>query len=141
MDTSVKGLNKWANSHTYYPLDFVRIGLGVFLFMKGVSVFTHHTELEDSISPFSNFMGGMWVLHYVALAHLLGGVLIVFGLLTRWSLIIQLPILFGAIAINFFGIMNVQNLLMALLALVVSVFFIFYGGGRHSADYFYKMQK
>ena len=141
MDTSIKGLNKWANAHTYYPLDVLRIGLGVFLFMKGVSFISHSREFEDLIAPVANFLGGWWVFHYVASAHIMGGVLISFGLLTRWCLIAQLPILFGAIAINFFGVMNVPNLLAALLALVVSVFFIFYGSGKHSADYFFKMQK
>lgn len=33
---TIKTLNKWANAHTYYPLDILRIALGIFLFMKGV---------------------------------------------------------------------------------------------------------
>src|SRR6478609_648815 len=140
MDTSIKGLNKWANAHTYYPLDVLRIGLGLFLFMKGVSFISQHREFEDLIAPIANFLGGWWFFHYVAIAHTLGGFLICCGLLTRWCLIAQLPILFGAIAINFFGEMNVLNLIAALLALTISVFFIFYGSGKHSADYYFKMQ-
>jgi uncharacterized membrane protein YphA (DoxX/SURF4 family) len=83
----------------------------------------------------------MFAFHYIAAAHIVGGTIIVFGLLTRWAIIAQLPILLGAILINFFGEMNVGNLIMALIALIVSVFFLFYGSGKHSADYFFKMEK
>ena len=30
---TIKSLNKWANAHTYYPLDLLRVALGVFLFI------------------------------------------------------------------------------------------------------------
>lgn len=141
MDTSIKHLNKWANAHTYYSLDILRIALGVFLIMKGYSFVTQHREFADIIAPISNFLGGMFTLHYVAFAHMLGGFLITFGLLTRWCLIAQIPILIGAVAVNFFGIMNVENLILSFITLCISIFFIIYGSGKHSADYFFKMEK
>lgn len=141
MDTSIKGLNKWANAHTYYPLDILRICLGVFLFMKGVTFIGNNRDFEDLIAPVSNFLGGMFTLHYVAFAHILGGIMIAFGLLTRWSLIAQLPILLGAIAINFFGVMDFQNFVLATSSTILSVFFIIYGSGKHSADYYFKMHQ
>ena len=141
MDTSVKGLNKWANTHTSYPIDILRVALGVFLVLKGVSFITNNRDFEDLIAPVSNFLGGMFAFHYIAAAHIVGGTIIVFGLLTRWAIIAQLPILLGAILINFFGEMNVGNLIMALIVLIVSVFFLIYGSGKHSADYFFKMEK
>lgn len=141
MDTSVKGLNKWANRHTSYPIDILRVALGVFLVLKGISFITNNRDFEDLIAPVSNFLGGMFAFHYIAAAHIVGGTIIVFGLLTRWAIIAQLPILLGAILINFFGEMNVGNLIMALIVLIVSVFFLIYGSGKHSADYFFKMEK
>jgi uncharacterized membrane protein YphA (DoxX/SURF4 family) len=141
MDTSIKGLNKWANRHTSYPIDIVRVVLGVFLVMKGISFITNNRDFEDLIAPVSNFLGGMFVFHYIAAAHIVGGTIIVFGLLTRWAIIAQLPILMGAILINFFGEMHVGNLIIATIALIVSVFFLFYGSGKHSADYYFKMEK
>jgi putative oxidoreductase len=42
----------------------------------------------------------MFQVHYIASAHFLGGILIVFGLLTRWAILAQLPILIGAVLIN-----------------------------------------
>ena len=138
---SVKELNKWANTHTYLPIDLLRIALGIFLFMKGISFITNIQYLADLISPIDKIGGGMFLIHYIAPAHMVGGIMIVFGLLTRWAIIAQLPILIAAIIINFMGEMHSQNLLLALLTLAICVFFLFYGSGKHSADYYFKMQK
>lgn len=141
---NVKTLNKWANAHTYLPVDLTRMALGVFLFVKGITFITNIQYLSDLISRIDNIEHGMYgwfIIHYIASAHFLGGILIFFGLLTRWAIIAQLPILAGAVIINFMGEMHHQNLLLALLTLVVCVFFAFYGSGKNSADYFFKMEK
>jgi uncharacterized membrane protein YphA (DoxX/SURF4 family) len=138
---SVKNLNKWANTHTYLPVDLVRIALGVFLFMKGISFITNIQYLNDLISPIDRIGGGMFLVHYIAPAHMVGGIMIAFGLLTRWAIIAQLPILIGAIVVNFMGEMQSQNLLLALLILGIYIFFLFYGSGKNSADYYFKMQQ
>lgn len=138
---SVKSLNKWANAHTYLSLDLVRMILGVFLFIKGISFITNTQYLEDLISPIDKVGGGMFLIHYVAPAHMVGGIMIVFGLLTRWAIAAQLPILVGAVIVNFMGEMHSQNLLIAMLTLGICIFFLFYGGGKNSADYYFKMEK
>lgn len=138
---TVKNLNKWANAHTYYPLDLVRVALGVFLFLKGVEFMTSHEQMAEIVRPFQEMPGGMILLHYIAPAHFVGGFLIVIGLLTRWAVFAQLPILFGAVLTNFLGEMNMSNLILAIIALLVCIFFLVYGSGKHSADYYLKMQK
>ena len=138
---TIKSLNKWANAHTYYPLDLLRIALGVFLFIKGINFISNSQILIDLIKPIQNLAGVMVVIHYVAPAHLIGGILIAFGLLTRWSVIAQLPLLIGAVLINFIGEMNVANLIIASVVLLLCVFFVFYGSGKHSVDYYLKMQQ
>ncbi|WP_222984533.1 DoxX family protein [Flagellimonas meishanensis] len=138
---TVKNLNKWANAHTYYPLDLLRVAFGVFLFVKGVEFMSNHEQMMVMAAPFEDMPGGMIILHYIAPAHFVGGFLIVVGLLTRWASIAQLPILLGAILTNFLGEMNTVNLIMALVAFMVCIFFIVYGSGKHSADYYLKMQK
>lgn len=138
---NIKYLNKWANAHTYLSVDLVRMALGVILFLKGISFITNTQYLADLLSPIDRFGGGMIFLHYVASAHILGGILIFFGLLTRWAIIIQLPILIGAVVISFMGQMHTQNLLFSLVTLSICVAFIIYGSGKHSADYYFKMQE
>ncbi len=138
---TVKNLNKWANAHTYYPLDLLRVAFGVFLFVKGVEFMTNHEQMMVMAAPFQDMPGGMIILHYIAPAHFVGGFLIVVGLLTRWASIAQVPILLGAILTNFLGEMNTTNLILAIVAFLVCIFFIVYGSGKHSADYYLKMQK
>lgn len=138
---TIKSLNKWANAHTYYPLDLLRVALGVFLFMKGVEFMSNHTQMAEVVRPFENMPGGMLIIHYLAPAHFVGGFLIVVGLLTRWAVLAQLPILIGAVLTNFLGEMNSTNLILASVTLLVCIFFLFYGSGKHSADYYLKMQK
>ncbi|MCF7560071.1 DoxX family protein [Sabulilitoribacter multivorans] len=138
---TIKSLNKWANKHTYLPLDLLRIALGVFLFLKGIDFMSNSAMLVELFKPMQNMAGGMIMVHYVAPAHFIGGILIGFGLLTRWAIIAQLPILIGAIAINFVGEMSSSNLILATITLLACVFFLVYGSGKRSLDYYFKMQQ
>jgi uncharacterized membrane protein YphA (DoxX/SURF4 family) len=137
----IKSWNKWANAHTYYPLDLLRIALGVFLFIKGIDFMSNAEMLMDLFRPLKNLAGGMIAVHYVIPAHFIGGLLIVFGLLTRWAVIAQLPILIGAVLINFLGEMNTTNLILSIVVLLLCIFFLFYGSGKHSVDKYLKMEK
>lgn len=138
----IKKLNKWANSHTYYPIDILRIALGVFLVYKGIYFFKNSSYLESLLMElkFDGLSSLLWSIHIIGLLHFVGGILIIFGLLTRLTLIFHLPIILGAVVINFIGSMITPNLTQASIVLVVSLFFIFYGSGRHSADYDFKME-
>ena len=137
----IKLLNKWANAHTYYPLDILRVALGVFLFIKGIDFIQNSEVLTELIKPFKSYAGGMLIIHYIAPAHFVGGLLIAFGLLTRLAIIVQFPIIIGAVITNFLGEMDITNLILSLVAFIVCVFFLFYGSGKHSVDYKLKMQK
>jgi len=138
---TIKTLNKWANAHTYFPLDLIRIALGVFLFIKGINFMGNTEMLMSLFEPIENMTGGMLIIHFVAPAHFVGSILIATGLLTRWAILIQLPILIGAVLINFVGEMNSNNLIIALIILLTCVFFLLYGSGKNSLDYYFKMQK
>lgn len=138
---TVKSLNKWANAHTYHSLDILRIIVGVFLFTKGVSFITNTEYYTQLVEPIKNIGGGMLFVHYIISAHMVGGIMIIFGLLTRWAIIAQLPILLAAFLVNFIGEMNIGNLILSLLLFSICIFFLFYGSGKHSADYYFKMQQ
>lgn len=137
----IKTLNKWANKHSYYPIDIVRILLGAFLFYKGIYFMSNLPILINLYEPVKPILGDMLLVHYIAPAHFVGGLLIVFGLLTRWAIVAQLPILIGAVLINFIGEMNTTNLLISLTVLLLCIFFLFFGSGKHSVDKYLKMQK
>lgn len=139
MRTVVK-LNKWANAHTNFMIDALRIATGLFLVYKGILFASQTQYLVDILGPSGKSLGASFILvHYVAMSHLCGGLLIALGLLTRFSLLAQLPILIGAVIVNFIGVMDVGNLLQALVVLILALFFVFYGSGKHSMDYSLKM--
>ena len=134
MQTILK-LNRWANAHTNFATDLLRILFSIFIFYKGV-LFLEETEYLYNILKPVNAEGTYFVLvHYVALSHLCGGIFIAMGLMTRISSLLQLPILAGAILINFVGVMNTANLFEACIGFSLCVFFLFYGSGKHSVDY------
>ncbi|NAS12403.1 DoxX family protein [Poritiphilus flavus] len=137
----IKTLNKWANAHTYYWLDLIRVALGVFLIAKGVSFMSNLELMTEVMKPFENLPGSWLIMHYVIGAHFVGGFMIIVGFLTRWCALLQVPILIGAILVNFIGVMDLNNLLIALAVFLACIFFVVYGSGKHSADYYLKMQK
>lgn len=137
---TIKHLNKWANGHSqYYYFDFARWILGAFLFYKGVEFMIHRDYLAQIISTNQwEFWGGIAV-HYVAFAHLCGGLFIVLGLLTRVAAGLQLPILLGAVYFNL-ATTNGTELWLAIIALMGSLLFLIIGSGKHSVDYSLKLQ-
>jgi len=121
MKAIIKKLNKWANSNTYYPIDILRIALGVFLIIKGISFIKDSSHLEELLVGLDDFSVMVWMVHYVGMFHFVGGILLIFGLLTRVVLIIQLPVFVGAVLINFFAIFHTQSFTEALIVLVLSL--------------------
>lgn len=138
---TIKKLNKWTNrNNPFYLLDMARWFLGGFLFFKGINFMTNAEYLQDILAPNKGFFSTIMIYHYVTITHLGGGLLILFGLLTRIAAAIQIPILTGAVAVNFLFAMNHRNLLEAGIALILSLFFVVVGSGKHSADYGLQMQ-
>lgn len=131
--------NRWANAHTNFFTDALRILFGAFIFFKGI-FFLDQTDYIYNLFREISDEGTYFVLvHYVALAHLCGGFFIMLGLMTRWCAVLQLPILLGAILVNFLGDMNPGNLVQATLGFLACCFFVYYGSGKHSVDYSMKL--
>lgn len=136
---TVDKLNKWANARTNIVFDMLRIATGVFFFIKGLQFMNQTEMVMDLIKPLNNSFGLMVISHYVAMSHFAGGLLIAFGLLTRLSCLFQLPIVAGAVWINFAVAMDIGNLVQASAALILTAFFLVYGSGKHSVDYSMKL--
>jgi len=132
-------MNKWANAHTTIGLDILRIGFGIFLFWKGMHFVGQTKELSHILSPDGSAPISMLLAHYIAMSHFAGGLLVSVGLLTRLALAFQLPILIGALVVNFSGAMDTWETTQAVLAFATACFFIVIGSGKHSVDYTLKM--
>ena len=83
-------------SNRYYAIEFLRMFLGGLLFLKGYFFIENISEIYGLIEEnmeYSSFI----VAHYVAIAHLVGGLMLAFGLFTRLASLVQLPVLIGAV--------------------------------------------
>jgi putative oxidoreductase len=90
-------IEHWADTHHPVWLDLLRLCLGIFLFVKGIVFISDISQLERLLITINIDWASMWFAHYIAFAHLVGGLLIAIGLETRPAILFQLPILIGAV--------------------------------------------
>lgn len=131
----------WAESHRELWLDCIRIYLGLGLLARGLLLITN-----TSTGYFVDLLqrtGQPWLLtgtmlHYVMLAHFIGGVLLTIGFLTRLAALVQIPVLIGAVFIvhRQDGLFAMgQSLEFSALVLFLLVVVAINGAGKYSLDY------
>ncbi len=133
----IKILNSCLSADKMIAYDAIRIYLGLGLFFKGIQFITNPTSLSLLMEGSQLQVLPVMVLHYIALAHLVGGLLLSAGLATRVAALVQVPILFGAV---FFihlsqGVATThQNFEFAALVLFLLIIFSILGAGNFSVD-------
>lgn len=137
-------MEAYGESHHSVGLSILRALLGFIIFFKGI-VFIQDTGalaqlIQESYFPW--FTVGL--AHYVAFAHLAGGILIFLGLVTRIAILFQIPVLLGAIFLVNAprGVFTGNGeLLFSILVLLLLIFFFFWGSGPLSVDQYMKTHK
>ena len=133
-------IHQWSLSHHPRWLVVLRVALGLCLFIKGFSFMINATILERFIEYNPIFSKAWWLPIAITWAHLLGGVLIIVGLLTRWAVLLQLPILLGSVI--FLSKNSVlgsgPELAFTVFILLLLVFFLVEGGGPLSFDNYFR---
>ncbi|HXB01672.1 MAG TPA: DoxX family protein [Opitutaceae bacterium] len=134
-------LTTWAESRRELWLDCIRIYLGLGLFARGL-LLIWNVRTDFFINMLSR-SGETWLLsatllHYVALAHFVGGAMLTLGLLTRLAALVQIPILAGAVFIvhrpdGLFALG--QSLEFSALVLFLLCVICISGAGRLSLDH------
>ena len=135
----IQKIEDWGDRHHPKWIDMLRIILVLIIFIKGVQ----YVGDTDSLWKMMENSKFPWVslapVHYVGFAHLVGGVLIMMGLMTRLAIVFQLPILIGAVifvnAQRGFFIVN-SELSFSLVVLFLLLFFLVEGSGPLSVDEF-----
>ena len=124
---------------THHPkwLDLLRIILGLLLLFKGIDFVSDTQSLTAMLSNSQFAWVSLGLAHYVAFAHLVGGIFIALGLMTRMAVLVQLPILIGAVVFinaqkGFYS--ENSELLLSVIVLALLVFFLVYGSGPISVD-------
>lgn len=113
----------------------IRIYLGIALCVRGALLLSDPSAITVLAGANKVYM---WYAYIIG-AHLVGGLLLAFGFLTRFAALIQLPVLAGAV---FFihleqGLMTVgQSLELATLVLVLLLIFSLFGAGAVSLDHY-----
>ena len=138
---TIQKIEHWGDAHHAKWLDVLRIILGLFILVKGVS-FISDTDaqkdwfIQNNAFGFSGLMA-MAVVHLVAFAHLVGGILITIGLVTRFAAVVQIPILLGAVFfVNLtqgFSALN-SELWLSVIVLMLLILFWVVGSGPYSVD-------
>jgi len=139
----MKNLNEcrqWLVDHEDAFRDLVRIYLGIGLFIKGVYFMSHQDDLNQLLQRLdSASFAQAAAAHVVIPVHLVGGILLALGLLTRVAALAQIPILLGAVFYVYLPKMTLieprQNLEFSLLVLFLLVLLFLFGAGRYSLDY------
>jgi len=138
----VHKIESWGDTHHPAVWDAVRIALGIFLFLKGMAFMDNTADLRSIIEAQDTIIfppsAIMALVYYVTFAHMVGGIMIALGILTRFSSIIQIPIVLGAVFVNdsLLSPINAQ-LWYSVVALVLLVIFIIIGSGRFSLDKYF----
>lgn len=123
----------WFNNNTNLAYALIRSFLGVALFIRGIILASdpaYITSLagEDKI---------YWWYSYITVAHLIGGLSLAVGLLTRLGAFLQIPVLFGAVFLVHLkqGLLSVgQSLELSVLVLVLLLIYFAFGAGALSVD-------
>ena len=139
--TLIHRIQHWGDTHHPKWIDIIRMALGVFLCYKGYTFIQDMSSVMGLLS--SQFSFGSFTMmllgHLIAFAHILGGVLLVLGMLTRFACLIQIPILIGAIIfvnLNQGLWQPFSELWISILVLLLLIYFLIVGNGPWS---FYKL--
>ncbi|WP_026260254.1 DoxX family protein [Segetibacter koreensis] len=125
--------------YTFFNLA-LRLVTGLLLLLKGIYFVSHSQQLEAIIMSSNARPAVTFLVGYITFAHLFGGAFIMLGLLTRFAVILQIPILIGALYFNLtpnaFG--TGGELLLSIVVLVLLIYVLLYGSGHVSMDDYLK---
>lgn len=132
-------IEHWGDTHHPRWLDVLRLVLGIAIFFRGATFLGNTETLRVYLTSTNIPEVYTWAaVHYIAFAHLVGGILIAIGLLTRVAVGVQLPILLGAVfLVNLpqgFTFLN-SELWASLVVLVLLIVFFILGSGPYSLDH------
>jgi uncharacterized membrane protein YphA (DoxX/SURF4 family) len=118
-------------------MDSLRIFLGIFLFVKGIMFLEHTSDVFYIFSQNQDIISSSKASLLTSTVHIIGGIMIAIGSLTRLALLCQIPVLMGALLIvNPQRGLHMGNteLWLSIVVLALLVFFMIVGPGRYSVD-------
>jgi len=131
---------EWFNTNHDLAYSLIRIILGVALFVRGLILLSDPAAISELAGQNELY----WWYSYITIIHIIAGLLLTLGLLTRIAALLQIPILVGAV---FFihmrqGLVTEgQSLELSALVLVLLIIYFLFGSGSLSLDKFFAKRK
>lgn len=129
-------LEYWGERHHPRWMDIIRIALGLFLVYKGIDFLRNMGDLVTLMSINTSFGDFSYIMlgHLIVFAHIMGGICIAFGVLTRFACLIQIPILLGAVfMVNMPRVSSMvepySELIVSIVILLLLIYFLIAGNG------------
>lgn len=134
-------INHWSHTHQSFLTLAIRVIVGLILLFKGIFFISNSQHLRELILD-SRFAAGVtFLVAYVVFAHLFGGVFIIIGLFTRIAVLLQIPVLLGALLF----ILPYQNnidtgseFILSALVLIMLIYIFIRGSGEISMEHYLK---
>ncbi len=134
---AIASMEDWADHHHPEWLDYLRIILGLIIVVRCFSFAENQAVVTNFLLShrleYLTFMGSQ----YIILIGIGGGILITFGVLTRFAALINLPIAIGTLFfVNESGGLTFLNsdVFISLAVLILLLLYIIYGSGVVSFD-------
>ena len=131
----------WSHTHPFFLQLIIRVILGMILLIKGIFFISNSQHLKDLILN-SRFAAGVtFIAGYTIFAHLLGGVLIIIGLFTRMAVILQIPVLLGALLfiLPSNGFLDLgSEMILSIIVLCLLIYVLIKGSGEISMEHYLK---
>jgi putative oxidoreductase len=128
----------WFDANRDVAYVAIRVYVGVALFVRGwIFIADSEAAIRLVTDQGSDWLLPIAIVHYVALAHLVGGLMIACGLFTRVAAAVQFPILIGAtffIHLSQGLVAPGQSLELSALVLFLLLVFLLFGSGPWSVD-------
>jgi len=132
-------IESWGDAHHPKAFDIFRMALGLYLVIKGSIFLMKGSDIRDlvinagisSSSPKIDL-----IINAIIYIHICGGALILMGVFTRFTALIQIPIVFTALFfVNILSPYFHTELWISIVVLVMLVVFVITGSGPWSIDY------
>ncbi len=137
-------VEEWGDQHHPIWIDFLRILLGLFLIVKGF-LFAEHSGVITNLLIQNHLQYLIFMAaQYTILFLIAGGILIALGILTRFSALMNIPVLiYTVFFINFPKSLLPFNteLIQSIVVLLLLVAFLILGDGNFSTDHFVSVHR
>jgi putative oxidoreductase len=137
---AVARIEDWADNHHPVWLDYLRIILGLLIIVRCFSFAANQAVVTNFLLShrleYLTFMGAQ----YLILIGIGGGILIAFGVLTRFAALINLPIVIGTLFfVHVRGGLTFLNsdVFISLAVLILLLMYLVFGSGIISLDSYF----